>query len=62
MGIMLAGGIGSKVTEWIQHGSVRSSDMYAFDSSRFHSDLLKPKNSMIVNELTHESYAKTYAG
>jgi len=58
MGIMLGGGLGREVTNWIVEGSP-SIDLFSFDVSRFHPDSVN--SSKFVFERTHESYAKTYA-
>ncbi|GMH55536.1 hypothetical protein TrST_g6462 [Triparma strigata] len=58
MGMMLGGGIGRELAEWVVTGSA-DVDLFSFDVARFHRDNLgDPK---WVKDRTHESYAKTYA-
>mmetsp|Transcript_15044 Transcript_15044/g.30986 ORF Transcript_15044/g.30986 Transcript_15044/m.30986 type:complete len:916 (-) Transcript_15044:15-2762(-) len=58
MGMMLGGGIGREVANWVNFGSP-SVDLFSFDVSRFHQDTVK--DAKWVKDRTHESYAKTYA-
>ena len=57
MGILLSGGIGNQVSNWIQNGYT-SLDMFSFDISRYHKNERTGNN---VNDRTIESYGKTYA-
>mmetsp|Transcript_55295 Transcript_55295/g.124165 ORF Transcript_55295/g.124165 Transcript_55295/m.124165 type:complete len:921 (-) Transcript_55295:8-2770(-) len=58
MGLMLGGGVGREVTNWIVSGAP-SVDLFGFDCARFHPDSCK--DAKWVKDRTHESYAKTYA-
>lgn len=58
MGLMLGGGVGRELTEWILKGSPKV-DLFSFDCARFHPDSVS--SSRWVKDRTHESYAKTYA-
>ena len=58
MGMMLGGGIGREMANWVNNGSA-SVDLFSFDVSRFHPDNVK--DAKWVKDRTHESYAKTYA-
>lgn len=58
MGMMLGGGVGRELTQWILTGSPKV-DLFSFDCARFHPDSVS--NAKWVKDRTHESYAKTYA-
>jgi len=58
MGMMLGGGIGRELAEWVTTGAP-DVDLFSFDVARFHSDNLA--DAKWVKDRTHESYAKTYA-
>eukprot|EP00794_Sanderia_malayensis_P015715 gene15715-17300_t len=57
-GIMLAGGCGNQMAEWIVNGQP-TLDMFGFDIRRFHKSLTS--NSRWIKERSHESYAKNYS-
>jgi len=58
MGMMLAGGVGQELADWIVSGS-STRDIFSMDPRRFHADCIH--NANWVQHTTHESYAKTYA-
>mmetsp|Transcript_50342 Transcript_50342/g.108458 ORF Transcript_50342/g.108458 Transcript_50342/m.108458 type:complete len:906 (-) Transcript_50342:62-2779(-) len=58
MGMMLGGGVGREVAEWVVKGSP-GVDMFNMDVARFHPE--PTRNSRWIEDRTHESYAKTYA-
>ena len=58
MGMMLSGGMGEQLAEWIALGAP-SIDMFAYDPARFHASTTS--DARWVKDRTHESYAKTYA-
>mmetsp|Transcript_78243 Transcript_78243/g.171538 ORF Transcript_78243/g.171538 Transcript_78243/m.171538 type:complete len:911 (-) Transcript_78243:312-3044(-) len=58
MGMMLGGGVGREVANWVVDGSP-SVDMFSMDIARFHPDT--PRDNRWVEDRTHESYAKTYS-
>eukprot|EP00927_Polykrikos_kofoidii_P064866 TRINITY_DN6060_c0_g1_i1.p1 TRINITY_DN6060_c0_g1~~TRINITY_DN6060_c0_g1_i1.p1 ORF type:complete len:912 (-),score=120.25 TRINITY_DN6060_c0_g1_i1:181-2916(-) len=58
MGMMLGGGMGREMANWIIDGSP-SLDMFAFDVARYHPDGARDRKW--TDDRTHESYAKTYA-
>eukprot|EP00040_Diaphanoeca_grandis_P010475 m.53618 g.53618 ORF g.53618 m.53618 type:complete len:908 (+) comp21791_c0_seq2:183-2906(+) len=58
MGMMLGGGIGREMANWVDTGSAKV-DLFSFDIARFHPSTIS--NATWVKDRTHESYAKTYA-
>ncbi|CAB4011210.1 Sarcosine dehydrogenase, mitochondrial, partial [Paramuricea clavata] len=57
-GIMMSGGCGRELAQWIVHGHP-TLDMYGYDIRRFHSSLTS--NQKWNRERSHESYAKNYS-
>ncbi|XP_065183725.1 sarcosine dehydrogenase, mitochondrial-like [Sycon ciliatum] len=57
-GIMLSGGCGQQIAEWIVHGKP-SLDMFAFDIRRFGTSYTD--NVQWCRQRSHESYAKNYS-
>ncbi|RHY63960.1 hypothetical protein DYB30_011473 [Aphanomyces astaci] len=57
-GIMLAGGCGRELAEWVVHGRP-SLDMFSYDIHRFHPSMLG--HATWNKERSHEAYAKNYA-
>ena len=57
MGMMLSGGMGEQLAEWIALGAP-SIDMFAYDPARFHASTT---SDAMGQDRTHESFAKTYA-
>lgn len=57
-GMMLGGGAGWQLAEWIIHGRP-SLDMYGYDIRRFNPDLTA--NARWIKERSHEAYAKNYS-
>lgn len=57
-GIMLSGGCGQQMAEWVINGSP-TLDMFAYDLNRFHPDL--GKDITRIREKSHEAYAKNYS-
>jgi sarcosine dehydrogenase len=57
MGMMLGGGIGRELAEWVATGSPNI-DMFAMDPSRFHGSTVD--DDKWVLDRTHESYKNTY--
>ncbi|XP_047425907.1 sarcosine dehydrogenase, mitochondrial [Mugil cephalus] len=57
-GMMLGGGCGRELAQWIIHGRPEK-DMYGYDIRRFHNSLTD--NNRWIRERSHESYAKNYS-
>ncbi|KAL1786119.1 hypothetical protein HispidOSU_014126 [Sigmodon hispidus] len=57
-GMMLGGGCGHELANWIVHGRPEK-DMYSYDIRRFHRSLTD--HSLWIRERSHESYAKNYS-
>lgn len=57
-GMMLGGGCGHELANWIVHGRPEK-DMYSYDIRRFHHSLTD--HSRWIRERSHESYAKNYS-
>jgi len=58
MGMMLSGGIGRELAEWVVTGAPKV-DLFGYDPARFHATTVA--DATWVKDRTHESYAKTYA-
>ena len=58
MGMMLGGGVGRELAEWVATGAPQL-DMFSMDPARFHPDCVA--DGRWVRDATHESYAKTYS-
>ena len=58
MGMMLAGGVGEELANWVADGAPKR-DLFSMDPRRFHGDCAA--DARWVKRSTHESYAKTYA-
>ena len=57
MGMMLGGGVGREMANWVIDGSPQL-DLFSMDVTRFHADNVK--DDTWLQDRTHESYAKTY--
>ncbi|OQR92359.1 sarcosine dehydrogenase, mitochondrial [Achlya hypogyna] len=57
-GIMLAGGCGQQLAQWVAHGRP-SLDMFSYDIHRFHPSMLG--HERWNRERSHEAYAKNYS-
>ena len=57
-GIMLSGGCGQQLSQWIING-YPDLDVFGYDIQRFHPDLTN--NDDWIDERSHESYAKNYS-
>eukprot|EP00603_Paraphysomonas_imperforata_P002901 CAMPEP_0114428998 /NCGR_PEP_ID=MMETSP0103-20121206/9239_1 /TAXON_ID=37642 ORGANISM="Paraphysomonas imperforata, Strain PA2" /NCGR_SAMPLE_ID=MMETSP0103 /ASSEMBLY_ACC=CAM_ASM_000201 /LENGTH=887 /DNA_ID=CAMNT_0001598281 /DNA_START=162 /DNA_END=2825 /DNA_ORIENTATION=- len=58
-GIMLAGGCGEQLAQWVVHGAP-SLDMFSYDIHRFHPASMSASRRF-VEEGSHEAYVKNYA-
>lgn len=57
-GIMLAGGCGQQLAEWVVEGQP-TLDMFGFDIKRYHPNFYE--STKWIKETSHESYAKNYS-
>jgi sarcosine dehydrogenase len=58
-GIMLAGGCGEQLAQWVVHGAP-SLDMFSYDIHRMHPASMSASRRF-VEEGSHEAYVKNYA-